>query len=168
MKRIALALVAVLLPLPALAGTTGWITGIVRDVRDLAPLANISVTASSQTQIAKTKTDSHGRYCFISLTPDTYYVAIERDGYMPAGAYTPVFADMPKHLSHWLAAVLTGEFRGSSRRFNAGSLVQEGTSGDVYGYAGRELLVAPPMQTDYWMLRMLPGITGGPTPIGVL
>jgi len=80
MKRIALAVVVSLAPLPALAGTTGWMTGTVRDLRDGAPLAHVSISASSPTQIAQTTTDSHGRFCFISLTPDRYSVEIERDG----------------------------------------------------------------------------------------
>jgi len=161
MKRIALALAAILLPLPALAGTTGWMTGVVRDVGDGAPLANVSVTASSPTQIMNTKTDSHGRYCFISLTPDTYSVAIERDGYQPVRIETAIFADMPNHLSTWITSDLAQYIR-SRRHLNAGSLVQEGTSGDVYGYDSKDFLVAPPVQSDYWMLRMLPGITLGP------
>jgi len=168
MKRIALAFAIALAPLPVLAGTTGWMTGTVTDRRDGAPLANVSVTASSPTQIAKTTTDSHGRFCFISLTPDTYYVAIERDGFMPAGTYAFVFADMPKHVPLLLEPVITGDWYTSSRPYNAGSLVQEGTSGDVYGYDSLDFLVAPPVQTDYWMLRMLPGITGGAGRAGAL
>jgi|SRR5665213_534751 len=160
MKRIALALVAVLLPLPALAGTTGRMTGIVRDSRDGAPLANVSVVASSPTQIARTKTDSHGRYCFMSLTPDRYFVEVQLDGYSPEPYHVAIFADMPKHLSPWLTQAIE-DFR-HFPILNAGALVQEGTSGDVYGYAGEGLLVAPPVQSDYWMLRILPGITVGP------
>ena len=72
-KRFFSALLVVMFGLPAavLAGTTGRITGAVKD-GDGVPIAGASVTVASPSQTQSTVTDARGSFSFISLPPDTY------------------------------------------------------------------------------------------------
>ena len=67
---------------PALAGTTGIITGTVTDASG-APLAGVSVTAKAPTGTYGAKTDSHGFYSIAGIYSDTYNLSFEHEGYEP-------------------------------------------------------------------------------------
>ena len=84
-KRIgAFILALVLVPLTASAGTTGSIAGTVLGTGTGSPIANAKVTAISGAEIQVARTDARGDFAFVSLTPGTYIVEIERDGYATA------------------------------------------------------------------------------------
>ena len=68
---------------PALAGTTGTLTGSLVETGTTTPIANAVVRAGSPSQNASTTTDSSGHFVFVSLAPDTYTVSAEKDGYDP-------------------------------------------------------------------------------------
>ena len=68
----------------ALASTTGGMSGTVTAADTGAPIANAKVTVSSPSQTVVGQTDASGRFTFISLSPDTYTVSLEKDGYQPA------------------------------------------------------------------------------------
>lgn len=65
---------------PALAGTTGGITGHVVDNAG-APLAGAKVGATSPSQSANATTDAKGFYVILNLSPDTFSVTATKDGY---------------------------------------------------------------------------------------
>jgi hypothetical protein len=65
------------------AGTTGGLGGIVTDEDTHAPVAGVTITAGSPSQISHVMTDTKGHYVFITLAPDTYTVTAEKQGYNP-------------------------------------------------------------------------------------
>jgi len=115
----------------ALASTTGGMSGTVTAADTGAPIANAKVTVSSPSQTVVGQTDASGRFTFISLSPDTYTVSLEKDGYQPAS--TPgvtVFADATQTVSLNMQSALKTIATTTSRA--AGSLVKSGTTADVY------------------------------------
>ncbi|MDQ2864999.1 MAG: TonB-dependent receptor, partial [Candidatus Eremiobacteraeota bacterium] len=114
----------------ALAGTTGGLSGSVTDVGG-TPVAGAAVKAVSASQSASTTTDSAGRFVFISLSPDTYTVSVEKDAYSPVSfAGVSVFADQSEALSFRMEKSLKTIAKVTSRA--AGALVRPGTTSDVY------------------------------------
>ena len=85
MKRIALLLVLGLAVASlAVAGTTGRLTGTVRDDQG-QPLPGVTVTISSPSEIGGAKvevTDVDGNFAFPALTPGFYAVKIELSGFV--------------------------------------------------------------------------------------
>ncbi|MGZ3561503.1 MAG: TonB-dependent receptor domain-containing protein [Vulcanimicrobiaceae bacterium] len=115
----------------ALAGTTGGMTGLVTDATSGAPIANAKVTASSPSETISTKSDSSGHFVFLSLPPDTYDVAADKEGYAPfSQPGVTVFADAQATLSLKLQPALKTIANVTSRA--AGNLVRPGTTADVY------------------------------------
>ena len=77
----------------ALAGTTGGITGSVKDDSG-KPVVGAAVKVVSASQIASSSTDASGHFVFLALAPDTYTVSIDKDQYNPISeAGITVFAD---------------------------------------------------------------------------
>jgi len=115
----------------ALASTTGGMSGTVTALDTGAPIANAKVTVSSPSQTVVGQTDATGRFTFISLSPDTYTVSLEKDGFQPAS--TPgvtVFADATQTVSLTMQSALKTIATTTSRA--GGSLVKSGTTADVY------------------------------------
>jgi len=114
----------------ALAGTTGRMSGTVEtDLK--SPIANARVTAASPSQTSTTVTDGSGNFTFISLSPDTYTVSVQKEGYEPAGqAGVTVFADATQTVALRMVASL--KTIASVTSTAAGSLVKSGTTADVY------------------------------------
>ena len=71
-----------LIRLPALANTTGTLTGRLLDQTG-RPVAGASVTALSESQRALATTDLSGFFVFVSLQPGTYALTIQKSGYRP-------------------------------------------------------------------------------------
>jgi hypothetical protein len=115
----------------ALAGTTGTLSGTATDATSNAPLAGATVTAASPSQVATTKTDASGHFAFLNLTPDTYTVSLEFNGYeSSATSGITVVADNTRVLT--LTASKTLKTIGTVRTRAAGNLVRPGTTADVY------------------------------------
>ncbi|HEY4442263.1 MAG TPA: TonB-dependent receptor [Candidatus Elarobacter sp.] len=135
-RLLAAALIAVLLlPSPALAGTTGSIVGKLVDQKTGAPLAGASVVASSPSQTERSTTDANGGFRFLSLSPDTYTVTVSRTGYETLQlAGITVQADQTQTLNRDLAPRLATIGSTTSRR--ASDLVKPGTTSDVYSVSG--------------------------------
>jgi hypothetical protein len=114
----------------ALAGTTGSITGYVRDQAG-APVSDAAVTASSLSQVATVHTDSTGHFDFLSLAPDTYTLAAAKDGYQDTSlSGISVFADQVQTVSLTMPKQL--KTIASVRSQAASSLVKSGVGGDIY------------------------------------
>ena len=115
----------------ALAGTTGHISGTVVNAQTGAPIPNAKVTASSVSQTATTTTDASGNFTFISLSPDTYSVSSDKEGFQPVSqAGVTVFADATQTVSLRMQSALRTIAHVTSAA--AGSLVKSGTTADVY------------------------------------
>ncbi len=115
----------------ALAGTTGRISGTVAQADSGAPIANARVSAVSPSQTSTTVTDSTGHFSFISLSPDTYSVSVEKDGFQPVSqSGVTVFADATQSVVVRMTAALKTIAKVTSTA--AGSLVKSGTTADVY------------------------------------
>ena len=114
----------------ALAGTTGGISGVITSQTG-SPLASATVTVSSPSQTASTVTDQSGHFQFLSLSPDTYTVSAQKEGYTPASIPgVSVFADNTQTIALHLNAGLKQIASVVSRA--AGNLVKSGTTSDVY------------------------------------
>ena len=159
MKPLAIAVAILLLPFAAHAGTTGSLTGTVIGVTG-APIANAKVVVTSGADVATTTTDSRGHFAIVSLSPGIYDVIVGRDGFLPTRIGATVLADTSLHLALSLTPAPTIIAR--VRHYDVGTLVKQHTVSDVYVFGTPASLVAPPIESDLWMLLMTPGITFGP------
>src|SRR5580704_15244962 len=90
----------------ALAGTTGGVSGTVTDDSG-APVAGAAVSFTSPSENATGKTDAGGHFSFLALAPDTYTVAVDKDGFNPvAVSGVTVFADNNQQLAVHMTKVL--------------------------------------------------------------
>jgi hypothetical protein len=115
-----------------LAGTTGVINGTVSDPQSGQPVAGATVTATSPSQTASTKSDGSGRFSFISLAPDTYTVTVvpspDRDSVTISGV--TVQADQTQSVT--LSPPTKLKVIGTVTSRAASALVKPGTTADVY------------------------------------
>src|SRR6185437_10843485 len=117
-------------PLPALAGTTGVVSGTVR-IETGEPVANASVTANSASQTSTVQSDAAGRFVFLSLQPDTYTVSADKSGYDPVSVPgITVFADQTRTVTLTTRKSLRTIASVTSQATRA--LVRPGTTSDVY------------------------------------
>jgi hypothetical protein len=131
MKRLLFVFIAVALTLPAKAGTTGGLAGTVSDAQTSAPIAGAKVTVTSPSQTASAVTDGSGHFAFVSLAPDEYTVAIEKDGYDSISyAGIGVFADAQQTVALRMHKHLKTIANVTSR--SSSSLVRSGTTADLY------------------------------------
>jgi hypothetical protein len=151
-----------MVPQAAIAGTTGSITGIVRDAATGAPIANVNVTAASLSQTATSKTDARGFFALNGLTPDTYTVSFEALGYAANSQPGYVVQQdqtlrVTVNLEKELKTIAAVHASGSS------NLVKSNTGSDVYNVSGEQLNAATggnkSSQTLYTFLSTVPGIT---------
>ncbi|MFY9720308.1 MAG: TonB-dependent receptor [Candidatus Cybelea sp.] len=132
MRYLALGLaVCVALTLPARAGTTGGISGIVVLAGSSTPLSGVSVAVTSPSQSATTTTDGRGHFAFVSLTPDEYTISLSKSGYTSISyAGVTVFADAQQTLT--LALRLALRTIASVTARSESGLVRSGTTADLY------------------------------------
>jgi uncharacterized surface anchored protein len=64
-----------------LAGTSGNMSGVVRDAATGAPLAGVRLQISSPSQSVETTTDAHGHFVVFYLPPDDYTLTAQKAGY---------------------------------------------------------------------------------------
>jgi hypothetical protein len=129
LAAIVLALVVAFQGTVVLAGTTGGINGVVS--ADGAPLAGARVTVSSPSQQATATTDAGGRFNFLSLSPDTYTISVEKQGYDPQSrSGVTVTADAQLSVTFGTKKSLAVIGRSTVR--SANDLVKPGQTADVY------------------------------------
>ncbi len=117
--------------LPARAGTTGGISGVVTEFGTSTPVAGVTVTVTSPSQSATTATDARGHFAFVSLAPDEYTVSLSKAGYTPISyAGVAVFADAQQTLTLAMRVALRTIANVTSR--SSSSLVRPGTTADLY------------------------------------
>ncbi|MGZ3530230.1 MAG: carboxypeptidase regulatory-like domain-containing protein [Vulcanimicrobiaceae bacterium] len=147
---------------PAIAGTTGTITGTIRDAESGAPVANVRVTATAPSGSQSTTTNASGFYSMQALIPDTYTVSFEAQGYTSfAEPGVTVQQDINFKLDQSLHKTLKTIASVSAR--SAGNLVKGYTGTDVYNVSGQQLKVATGgdnlHKTVYEYLDTVPGVT---------
>jgi hypothetical protein len=171
------ALLALSLPVgpvaPALAGTTGSVSGMVVDATTHRPIADARVQASSPSQTLSTTTSSSGTYVFVSLMPDTYTVSVQRDGYEPLTiGGVSIFADQrqvlpPIALRQSLRTIAAVTSRSSI------SPVKPGVTTDVYSVNPAVTRAAAPvggggdLDNAYSAIASMPGAYVPPDQTGV-
>ena len=156
----------------AIAGTTGAITGTVVDAQTKAPIAGVSVVASSPSQVSRVTTDAGGRYTFLSLAPETYTITAQRAGYEPVSiAGISVFADQSQALPIALQKSLKQIARVTSR--SSLSPVKPGVGTDVYSVnpalaaASATLGGGGGLNNAYSAIAAMPGAYVPPNQVGV-
>jgi outer membrane receptor protein involved in Fe transport len=65
---------------PALAGTTGGISGRVIDAAG-SPVAGVKITVSAPSQTSSGVSDAKGFFSILNLTPDTFTITASKDGF---------------------------------------------------------------------------------------
>lgn len=159
--------VSVAAPLPAIAGTTGTISGTITDSTTGAPVSNASVSASSPSGSLTTTSDSKGFYDLQNLTPDTYTVNVTATNY--ASVSIPgviVQQDLASVQNFKLSATLTTIAHVAAR--SSSSLVKPDTTSDTYTVSGAQLNAISggndTHKTLYQYIAAIPGITGSGFP----
>jgi hypothetical protein len=113
------------------AGTTGGLSGTVVAADTKAPVAGAKVSLSSPSQIASVTTGPNGHFSFVSLAPDTYTIAVEKEGFEAISlSGISVFADAQQTLSLTLRVALRTIGRVAAR--SNSDLVKPGQTADVY------------------------------------
>lgn len=154
-----------LVPQAALAGTTGTIAGIVTDAQSGAPIANVRVTAVSGSQTESTTSNASGFYSLQALSPDTYTVSFQMQGYTPVNQQG---ITVQQDFVFKLDTKITKELRTIALVHTraAGNLVKPYEGTDVYNVSGQQLNAATGgdnlHHTIYEYLNTVPGVT----PIG--
>ena len=116
---------------PALAGTTGSLSGTVQASDTKTPIAAAKITAISPSQSATATTDAGGHFTFASLAPDTYTISVEKQGFESASqSGVSIFADQSQSLTLTAQRTLREIGRVTSR--SSTDLVKPGTTADVY------------------------------------
>jgi hypothetical protein len=156
-------LIGALIPLSALAGTTGGITGRVADASSGVPLAGVLVTATSPSQTAKSTTDASGTFRFLSLAPDTYTLSFSKSNYDPVTQPgVTVVADQVQTFDAKMPRALRTIANVTAR--SAAALVQPGTTSDVYSVnaarqvAAQGLAGAGTLNNAYGAIASVPGV----------
>ena len=157
-----------------LAGTTGRISGVVKDLQSGATLAGATVTAASPSQTVTVRTDATGSYVFISLIPDTYTLTGTKDGYESVSlAGISVFADQSQTVP--LLLTPTTKTLGTVKVTGRSSLnpVRPGTTPDVYSanpgltQASSTLGGGGGLNNAYSAIASMPGSFVPPNQLGV-
>ena len=156
-------LVAAFLPLAAMAGTTGAVSGRVVDAESQAPIAGVVVTARAPSQAVTTITDAGGSFHFLSLPPDTYTLSFVKAPYDALSQNgISVFADQVQTINVKMVNLRTIA-RVTSQA--VGSLVKAGTTGDVYsinaaGQQAAQGLSGPgSLNNAYGAIASVPGVS---------
>jgi|HubBroStandDraft_5_1064220.scaffolds.fasta_scaffold00008_49 hypothetical protein len=138
MRYVAVTLIlAVAVTLPAKAGTTGGISGVVVEFATNTPVAGVTVGVTSPSQSATATTDARGHFAFLSLAPDDYTIALQKSGYAPISyAGVVVFADAQQTVTLALHLALKTIASVTSR--SSSSLVRPGTTADLYSVSAAQ------------------------------
>jgi hypothetical protein len=146
----------------ARAGTTGTISGYVRDAKG-SPLAGVTVVASAPSQTAKGTTDAHGFFALFALGADTYTVTFSRSGYSTDSVPgIVVFQDQTTTANETMLPAL--KTIAETHSAPTSTLVHPNQGTDVYTVSGAQLSAATnpgdTLTTLYQYTAVVPGVTG--------
>lgn len=133
-----------MLPIPALAATTGSLQGRVVDSTTKAGIAGATVSVESPSQSLSTTTDASGNFSFISLPPDSYVVSIQKSGFSPISRSG---VTIQTGQSQVLSIELEKELKtiGTVKSRASGGLVRSGVTSDVYSINAAGQKAAAPL-----------------------
>ena len=115
---------------PAIAGTTGVISGAVKNEQSV-PVAAVKVTVASPSQTATGLTSATGFFSFLNLSPDTYTVTASKENFETAvTAGITVQADQVSHVDVILHPAI--RTLGRITTTAVGGLVNRAVTGDLY------------------------------------
>ena len=147
---------------PAVAGVTGNITGLVRDAGG-APLADVRVRAVSVSATRSATTDASGHFVILALPPDTYAIFLTKPGYEDAEIPgVTVFADQTLAVAYTVKKALRTIAHVAST--GGSSLVNPGVGIDVYSVNASQVAAAAPLggpgnlNNAYSAMAAVPGI----------
>lgn len=149
------------LPASAQTATTGAISGTITDTSN-KPLADVRITASSPSQTATATTNARGFYSIVNLSPDTYTVSFQKQGYTASSVpgitvFQLQTATLNEQLQTQLRTIAVVRATGGS------NLVKSNQGSDVYNVTGAQLTAATnPVDTHetlYQYLAVTPGVT---------
>jgi carboxypeptidase family protein/TonB-dependent receptor-like protein len=149
--------------LPGIAGTTGGLHGHVTDAESGQPIAGVTITVTSPSQVATTVSTSSGEYGFLSLAPDTFTLTAKKDGYsitqIPG---ITIISDqqraVPVHLQKETKTIGKVAVRGTA------GLVRSGVVSDVYSINAVQQKAAAPLagsgalNQSYGAIASAPGV----------
>ncbi|GAC1442139.1 MAG: hypothetical protein NVSMB59_04050 [Vulcanimicrobiaceae bacterium] len=145
----------------AYAGTTGSVSGTVRDDARV-PIAGVVVSVASASGSAHATTDERGFYVISNLSPDTYVESFSRTGFaLQQFSGLTVFQDQTVTSD----AVLSRDLKtvGRTRARASANLVAPNTTADVYDVSAQQLDAAQGgdnvHKTLYNYLQTVPGVT---------
>lgn len=155
------ALLAILAPTPALADTTGILSGHIVDFNTQRPIADVVVEATSPSADRKVHTDSHGDFVLLNLPPDDYRLTFTHNLYF-ANASSPIAIHSGDH--QYIVAALKREFAliDGIISFPIGYLVRAGVTSDVYRMGASTASVTRVGDSMSSVLRFVPGVEVGP------
>ncbi len=158
--------------LPASAGTTGGVSGSVVDQKTQAPLADATIVIGSPSQTASATSDAGGHFTFLSLLPDTYTLAVTKNGYEPSTINgIAVFADQVQAVAVTMIASLRTIANVTTR--SSISPVKPGVTTDVYSVNPALTAASAPLggggglNNAYSAIASMPGAFVPPGQMGV-
>ena len=158
---------SIVTPMPAMAETTGTISGTISDAATGAPIANAAVDAASPSGSRATKSDAHGFYTLQALLPDTYTVSVVAQGYEPL-TLPGVTVQQDQTTAENLRLARALKTIASVTARSAGNLVQPNVTSDVYNVSGAQLNAIAGgndlHKTLYQYVAAVPGVTGSGFP----
>jgi hypothetical protein len=147
---------------PAPAGVTGNITGVVR-AADGAPIPGAAVRAASPSMTRSVTTDASGHFVILALAPDTYTLYLSLSGYEDvAFPGVTVFADQTQAVAYTMRKALRTIAHVSST--GSATLVKPGVGIDVYSVNAAQVAAAAPLggpgnlNNAYSAMAAVPGI----------
>jgi len=151
---------------PAIAGTTGNITGTITDNAG-KPVADVAVTAASASQTGRATSDANGFYSLVNLIPDTYTLSFQRQGFQPMSVPgITVSQDQTVRVNETLQTTL--RTIATVRATGSSNLVRPNEGSDVYSISGQQLTAATnpvnTLETIYQWLAVTPGVTANGFP----
>jgi hypothetical protein len=161
---VAASFAALLSASPANAGSTGNLTGTVKDDKG-APVAGAQVSAASPTGVYRTTTDTKGFFSIVNMSPDTYTVTVTASGFTPAALTAEnVFQDQTLNVAVTLQpeAKVLGHVTTTAKT----DLVQPNLTSDTYNITATQMNIQlgdTTHHTLYDVLWRTPGVTSGPT-----
>jgi len=149
---------------PALAGSTGNLTGSVTNQKGAA-VAGASISAVAASGSYKAVSDSHGFYSILNMSPDTYALTVTSSGYETAVTNgITVFQDQNATVNVQLRPSIAtiGRIPVTAARTN---LVQPNVTSNTYNITSAQqeaILNDKTHHTLYDVLWRAPGVTSGP------
>jgi len=161
-----LVLALLMAPQVAFAGTTGNITGVVKDAAG-KPLADVKVAAAAPSQSLTGTTDAHGYYSLVNLIPDTYTLSFQKSGYQATSVPgVTVLQDQTVTVNQQMQTEL--KTIANVTASGTSNLVKPDQGSDVYTIGGAQLTAATnptgSLETIYQWLAVTPGVTANGFP----